>query len=355
MSTAGARKAGPQDDTGATGVLRVVTRRAWQAFSRNDLSGIALSTLVLFVALSVTSSGFLSAFNLTSILQDLAVFAVIGVAQMIVLSLGQFNLAVGSIGVLSAMLMGFFMQILALPIVLSLAAGVLIAGFLGFVQGQLVARSGISPFIITLALLSVYAGTAYVFTRGKPFQSLPSSFMQWGNIDYGIVPLVFVIALAIYVVVFLGVRYLPIGKQMLACGANPRAAVLTGIRLERTTVIGHTLSGFLCGFAAILEIIRFGSAQLSIGSDWMLSSFLAPVLGGTLLSGGKISVPGTLLGALMVVLIQNALVLWGVSTYESNIFLGLILLLAFEVDRWRRDLAAGRRTSGKTSRQGGKE
>jgi ribose transport system permease protein len=308
--------------------------------ARFDLGGIAFSTLALFVVLALTSSGFVSAYNITANLQLLSIFVTIGLAQMIVLSLGQFNLAVGSIGCLSGIVMGLLMQELSLPPWIAMLACLAVAALLGFLQGELTARSGITPFIITLAFLSVYKGVAYVISRGEPFQSLPESFMRLGAVSLGVLPLIFIIAIVGCLLVYFTMRYLPIGKKLLACGANPRAAVYTGIRLERTVVIGHTMSGFLCGLAAILQIIRFGSAQLSVGTDWMMSSFMAPVLGGTLLSGGKISVGGTLIGALLVVLIKNALVLWGASTYNSDIFLGLLLIVAYEVDGLRRHLAA---------------
>jgi ribose transport system permease protein len=306
--------------------------------TRYDLSGIIIPIVVLFAALSVSSEGFLSSYNMTANLQSLAVFALIGLAQMVVLSLGQFNLAVGSMGCLSGIIMGYLMQGAGWPIWVSLVLGVAVAGILGLIQGLLTAKSGITPFIITLGLLSVYKGAAYVMNRGEAFQDLPASFMELGNVNYGFVPLTFVISIVIGALVYLIIRYLRIGKKLLACGANPRASLYSGINYDRTVIIGHTFSGCLCGFAAILQVIRFGSAQLSVGSDWMMSSFMAPVLGGTLLSGGKISVLGTFIGALLVVLIKNALILWGATTFTSNIYLGLILLLAYEINRLRKVL-----------------
>lgn len=95
------------------------------------------------------------------------------------------------------------------------------------------------------------------------------------------------------------------------------------------------ISGLLCGIAAIIQTARFASAQISVGDDWMMTSFVVTVLGGTLLSGGKVSVLGTLLGAILMVFINNALVLWGVSTYAFQLILGLVLLAAYEVDRAR--------------------
>jgi ribose transport system permease protein len=320
--------------------MTVVKKKALGFGASFDLGGIALSTLALFVVISLTSSGFVSAYNITANLQLLSIFVVIGLAQMIVLSLGQFNLAIGSMGCLSGIAMGFLMQDLALSPWMAMLACLAVGSLLGFVQGEITARSGITPFIITLAFLSVYKGVAYVISKGEPFQDLPESFMRLGNVGLGVLPLIFMIAIVGCLLVYFVMRYLPIGKKLLACGANPRASVYTGIRLERTVVIGHTMSGFLCGLAAILQIIRFGSAQLSVGTDWMMSSFMAPVLGGTLLSGGKISVGGTLIGALLVVLIKNALVLWGASTYNSDIFLGILLVIAYEVDGLRRHLSA---------------
>jgi ribose transport system permease protein len=146
----------------------------------------------------------------------------------------------------------------------------------------------------------------------------------------------FIIAVVIGVIVFFVFRYLTIGRMLLACGANPKAAIFSSVNLDSVIVIGHTISGILCGFAGILQMMRFGSAQLSIGGDWMMKSFMAAILGGTLLSGGKVSTLGTLIGASLVTIINNALMIWGVSSYSVNIYLGTILIFAYILDKLRK-------------------
>jgi ribose transport system permease protein len=305
-------------------------------FFSGDLGGIVLACITLIIIISVTSKGFLSFFNINANLQALSVLFIVGLAQMAVLSLGHFNLAVGSMGCLSAILIGLFMEVLGLPVSISIFIGIAFAGLLGTIQGILVDKSGINPFIITLALLSVYQGIAAIICKGKSFQNLPKEFMAGSVGNIGVFPLMFIVAIVIGAVVFFVFRYLKIGRMLLACGANSKAAVFSSINLDGVVIVGHTFSGILCGLAGVLQMMRFGSAQLSIGGDWMMKSFMAAILGGTLLSGGKVSTAGTLIGALLVTLINNGLMIWGVSSYSVNIYLGTILIFAYILDKIRK-------------------
>ncbi len=303
-----------------------------------DLSSVIVPLIVLGIILSITSSGFLSYYNIYSNLQTISIYVIAGLAQMTVLALGQMNLAVGSIGVLSGVVLGYTMQVMNLPvgisIVITCAAGLLF----GMVQGLLIAKSGINPFIISLALLSVYKGLALIITKGEPYKKLPDAFRTLSKVKILNLPFTIYVVFIVCGIVFVMFRYRKIGKQLLACGANGRAATFSGINYAKTVVIGHCTSGLLCAIAAILQISRFGSAQLSVGDDWMLTSCVVPVLGGTLLSGGKVTVIGTFLGGVLMVMINNAIVLWGVSSYASQTAIGIILLAAYEVDRMRRNM-----------------
>jgi len=238
-------------------------------------------------------------------------------------------------GCLSAVSMGYFMQVLKLPVIVAIILGLIIAVFLGFIQGMLIARSGINPFIITLALISVFYGIGAIITKGKPYDKLPNTIQVINKMKFGPVPLTFIIALVVCAMVYFVFRYMNIGKYLQAVGENPKAAMFSGIDVKKTITIGHMISGLLCGIAAIIQIARFGSAQISIGNDWMLTSFVVAVLGGTLLAGGKVSTIGTLLGSFLMMFINNLLVLWGVNDYIFQAILGLVLLGAFEVDRAR--------------------
>lgn len=302
---------------------------------RADLTAVALPLVILLIVLIVGSRGFLSAYNIISVLQSVAIFLLIGLAQMSALSLGQFNLAVGGMGCLSAIMMGLFMQVLGIPVMAAVFLGLIISIVLGAIQGVIIAKSGINPFIITLALLNVYTGLATIITMGKSYNSLPDEIKLINRMQLGSVPLTFVISFVICALAYIVFKYTDLGRRLQAVGENSRTAQFSGINVAGTIIAGHALSGLFAGLAAFIQICRFNSAQLAIGDDWMLSSFVVAILGGTLLSGGKISVIGTLLGSLLMVFINNALGLWRVNPYIFQTIMGILLLIAYEIDRVR--------------------
>lgn len=301
----------------------------------NDLIGVALPVAVLFVILLIGSPGFISEYNIISVLQSVAIFVLIGLAQMSALSLGQFNLAVGAMGCLSAISMGLLMQVFGVNPAAAIIIGVAVGVGLGAFQGLLIAKTGLSPFIITLALISVYTGIATVITKGESYNKLPAIIQQVSRAQIGPIPVTFLIALALCAGAYILFRYTNVGKRLQATGANMQAARYSGINVDGTVILGHSLSGLFCGLAAFIQICKFNSAQLAIGDDWMMTSFVVAVLGGTLLSGGKVSVVGTVLGSFLMVFINNALGLWHVNTYAFQAIMGVVLLLAYELDRAR--------------------
>ncbi len=301
-----------------------------------DLSSVILCVVVLFVILAVSSKGFLSAYNILSNFQTVAIYGMIGFAQMATLSLGQMNLAVGSMGCLSSILMGMCMQEAGLPIIVCIIICIALGMLFGAIQGVLIAKTGINAFIVTLTLLSIYKGLANIITQGQSYQNLPAEFKGFNSINIGgAVPMCFVVMIIVCIAVFVLFKYTRLGQRMLASGANGKAAKYSGINYDNTIITGHMISGLLCAVAGILQVLRFGSAQISIGDDWMLTSFTVAILGGTLLSGGKVSVVGVILGSFVMVYINNALTLWGVSSFMVQIFTGLILILSYELDKAR--------------------
>jgi ribose transport system permease protein len=302
---------------------------------RADLTSIVLPVVILFCVLAIGWPGFLTPYNMISLFQTVALYVLIGLSQMSALSLGQFNLAVGGMGCLSAIMMGLFMQVLGLPVIISVLLGLVIAMLPGAIQGVLIAKSGLSPFIITLALLSVYTGIATVITQGNSYNNLPDTIKTISRTQFGVVPLTFIISLAVCIIAYIVFRYTDVGRYLQAVGASNRVALFSGIRVPRVVIMGHMISGLFAGLAAFIQICKFNSAQLAIGDDFMMTSFVVAVLGGTLLSGGKVSVLGTLFGSFLMVFINNALGLWRVNTYMFQMIMGIVLLGAYELDRAR--------------------
>jgi ribose transport system permease protein len=307
------------------------------------LFAIVAGFWVVFASLA---PGFISPFNLFTIGRALAIDIVIGFSTMVVLATGGMNLAIGSIGVSAVMATGWLLQEVGLPVWLGLAGGLALGALLGWINGIAIVRTGVNSFIITLASASLFLGLMLILTRAEAFNGLPPAFPAFGKLRLGIVSPLLLVALAIGAALFVLYRFSALGRQILAAGANARAAAMSGVPVDRVIVISHTLSGLLAATAGLMLTARLGAAMPSIGQDWLLPSFLAPVLGGTLLSGGAVSVIGTILGALLVTTIRSGLLVMQVGNFWLQLFLGAILLLAVMLDRYR-GLYAERRRMGR--------
>lgn len=300
-----------------------------------EWSGILVAILAGALALAVLSPAFLSEFNLFVLLRSFCVALLVAYAQMVTLGVGQLNLAVGALGGLVAIVVGGIMDTLGLPAFVAVGAGILVGGLAGFLNGWLTVRTGINGFIVTLATGSAFAGINLGITRSVPFYDLPSEFVAFGAGRVGILPLLLIVPLLVTVVLALFFSRTVPGRHMLAVGGNANAAQLSGVSLPRTIISAHTLSGGLAAIAAVLAVAQLGSAQPTIGSNWLIISFAAPIIGGASLSGGHISIVGTLLAVVLIALIENGMVLVNVDPYWVQFVLGALILAAVWVNRFR--------------------
>jgi ribose transport system permease protein len=321
--------------------------RAWLVEQSNLLSLAAIVGL-LWAVFTALAPGFFSSFNLFAISRSVAIDIVIAFSTMVVLATGGMNLAIGSIGVCSVMLVGYLLQTLGLPVPLALAAGLILGALLGFANGAAIVLSGVNSFIITLASASLFMGGMLILTKAAIYNGIPTEIAAFGRMRWGFVSPLLLVALAIGASLLVLFRWTALGREILASGANARAAELSGVPVGRITVIVHALSGLLAAAAGLMLMTRLGAAMPSIGEDWLLPSFLAPVLGGTLLAGGMVSIVGTMLGALLVATIRSGLLILQVGNFWLQLFLGLVLLLAVMLDRYR-SLYAERRALDRSS------
>lgn len=312
-----------------------VARTMWHRFVRWDLASVTLALVLLCGALVIGVPAFHSAYNLRALGFTVAVTGVVALAQLAALSVGQFNLALTAIGAMVGLSAGWLMQVAGLPWGVAAILGIGFGAFTGGLQGAIIVRSGINPFIVSLALAAAYFGAMLGLSRGASFNQLPPEFVALGRANLFGVPWLLIFSIAVAIVAAVVFARTVGGRRLLATGANLRTALMSGVATGRMIVAAHTLSGALAGVAAIMLVARLGSAQPSLGSEWLLPSFAAPVLGGTLLTGGHVSVAGTYLGALLLAVIANGLVLFGVSAYWYQTLLGIILLLALAIDRGR--------------------
>ena len=300
-----------------------------------NIGGLAVIILILASVVYSISPRFLSPFNIFTLTRNLAIDTVIGFAMMVVLACGHMNLAVGSIGVSVIMTTGMLLEGVGLPIPVSIAGGLLVGALLGWINGMLTVKTGIHSFVITLATASLYFGAMLILTKAEAYRELPAAFNALGKARFGYYSALLLVTGVVAVALFVLFKFSVIGRQILAAGANPVAARMSGAPVDRALVTAHTLSGLIAGIAGVMVTARLAAALPSVGADWMLPSFLAPLLGGTLLIGGFVSVVGAVLGAVLVTVLQNGLVLLEVGSFWVQFYLGITLLAAVALDRWR--------------------
>ncbi|MFM8745685.1 MAG: ABC transporter permease [Aestuariivirga sp.] len=309
--------------------------------------GLAVLIVIAFTGFAAALPGFTSPFSLFTIGRQIGIDTMIGLAMMAVIVTGGLDLSVGAIGVCAAMVFGWLAQSMGVPLALAVPGGILFGALLGFINGYAVVRSGVHSFIITLASMSIFFGVMVFLSKAQAFNELPAAVMAFGKLRFfGSVSVLLILALVTCVCLSLFYRFTTLGRQMLAAGANPRAAELSGIRTGRVITACHVLTGALAAIAGLMLTARTGAAVPSmagqLGQDWLLPAFLAPVLGGTLLSGGRVSVIGTLLGATFVTVMTSGLLLMRVGEFWILACLGTLLLLAVLADRLRQGMLRAR-------------
>jgi ribose transport system permease protein len=225
------------------------------------------------------------------------------------------------------------------------AALVAVAGgaVAGLANGLIITRTRLNGFIATLATGAALSGLAIGATRSSAFAQIPRSWTAFGQGRLWIVPFIGLVAAVVAAALYVLFRHTAAGRAMLTTGGNPEAALLVGIDNRRQVVRAHVLSGALAAVAALLYVGRIGSAPPDLGTDWVLISFAVPIIGGTALAGGLVSVGGALVAALVLAVIDNALVLLNVSPYGIVLAQGLLILLAILLGNVRRIGGATRR------------
>ncbi len=302
--------------------------------------GLVVLIALAFALFAGALPGFTSPFSLFAIGRQIGIDTMIGLAMMAVIVTGGLDLSVGAIGVSAAMVFGWLCERLGLPLALSIPGALLFGALLGAINGTVVVRSGVHSFIITLASMSIFFGIMIFLTKAEAFRGLPPEIAALGRMKLGgKVSVLLAISLVVCIGLSIFYRFSTLGRRMLAAGANPRAAEVSGVRTGHMFIACHALTGALAALAGLMVTARTGAAVPSmagqLGQDWLLPAFLAPVLGGTLLSGGRVAVFGTLLGAAFVNVITSGLLQLRIGEFWIQACLGLMLLTAVLADRGR--------------------
>jgi ribose/xylose/arabinose/galactoside ABC-type transport system permease subunit len=204
----------------------------------------------------------------------------------------------------------------------------------GLVQGLAITRLRVPPFVVTLGGLSAFRGAALLFSGGGPISGFPPDYTWWGQGRVGIVPVPVIVFLLAAAAAHVVLRYTPYGRHVYATGGNAAAADLNGVNTRRVTTSVYVITGFFCGLGAFLLSARLNSAEAVAGTGLELDVIAAVVIGGTSLFGGVGSVFGTVVGALLIGVLRNGLVLMNVSSFIQQIVIGLILVAAVAFDQY---------------------
>jgi len=313
-----------------TGRARSFPARLRRIEPRQYVVYVAFLLILVFFAVTLRDDGFLSQTNLLNIVRQTTPVTVMAVAVVFVLSAGEIDLSLGSVVALSALVTADVMQ--RHGAVLGVGAGLGIGLGIGAVNGLFVTRLRLPSFLVTLATMGLVAGLAQSITNLESVAVDNDAFVKiFGSGDVGPIPGLVFWALGAVVVGHFVFRHMRFGAHVVATGDNAAAARVTGIRVNRVKFAVLVLSGASAALAGILYTGRLQGANYTLGSSDLLAVIAAVVIGGTRLFGGAGSVIGALVGSLIMGMLTNGLILWGLSTQEQLIAQGILLLLAISL------------------------
>lgn len=311
---------------------------------------IPLCVLILsLLAFALVLGGkFFSPFALTLILQQVAIVGIVGVAQTLVILTAGIDLSVGAMMVLSSVVMGQFTFRYGLPPALAIVCGFAVGGFCGWVNGVLVARMRLPPFIVTLGMWQIVLAANFLYSANETIraqdiaESAPILQFFGGKINiggsvftYGVIAM-FALALTFAYIL----KHTAWGRHIYAVGDDPEAAALSGVRVNRILISAYTVGGLICALAGWALIGRIGSVSPTAGQFANIESITAVVIGGTSLFGGRGSIMGMLFGALIVGVFSLGLRLIGTDPQWTYLLIGMLIIFAVAVDQWARKISA---------------
>ena len=301
--------------------------------------GPFLALLAACVFFATQTDTFLSGGNLSLVLQQVMVVGVIAIGQTLIILTAGIDLSCGMVMALGGIVMTKFAAELGLPVPLAIACGIGVTTLFGLVNGLLVTRVGLPPFIVTLGTLNIAFAITQLYSQSQTVSDLPDA-MTWLGTTFGIgstqVAFGTVLMLLLYGIVWFALKETARGRHVYAVGNNKEATRLTGIPTQRVLLGVYVLAGVFYGVASLLSVSRTGVGDPNAGQTENLDAITAVVLGGTSLFGGRGSVLGSLVGALIVGVFRNGLTLMGVPSVYQVLITGILVILAVATDQLSR-------------------
>ena len=306
-----------------------------RAIWRKAAPFMSLGLMVLL--LSLLTPYFLTVDNLLAIALQMSVVAIMAIGQMMVIISGGIDLSAGSVLALSGVISTMLMTAAGWPIVTAILAGLLVAGVCGLIVGFLIAKGNLPPFIATLGMMGIARGVTLLLTGGVPIFGMPEQF-SWlgGGRLFGIMPVPVVFTILFAMAGHFLLTRIRFGRYIFAIGSNSAAATLSGINVPRNLMKIYLINGVLGGFAGIIMASRLSTGQPTAGTGYELDVIAACVIGGASMTGGKGTMLGAMIGALIMGVLRNGCNLLDISAFWQQIAIGTIIVVAVFSDQYRK-------------------
>lgn len=298
------------------------------ALKKSNMTAIGAVLLLMVIIASVASPYFLDIYNLQSLLRDLAFVGMIGIAQSLLLLVGELDLSVGKIASLCGILSGMMMVNYGLNPWLSLILALLMGLIFGGINGLIITKLRLNSMVATIGMQGLYGGVNLVLTKGKAITGVPEDIYMLGKGNLGPIPFPFIFCIVVLILVLFMVKKTKTGRYIYAIGNSREAAKILGIKVDKIRMMIYAIVGLISSLAGVLYVARLGSAQSAIGENWPMNSIAASVIGGVSLTGGIGNPAGALIGAAIISIIQNMIVLFGVNVYWQSAVSGIVVVIA---------------------------
>ena len=296
--------------------------------------GIFLAFLIICGFLSYASSQFLTVSNWTIIITQVSINALLAFGVTFVIITGGIDLSVGSIVAVAGVVAALLASQPDLPLIVPIFGGLLAGLVFGLLNGLIITKSKIAPFIVTLGIMTIGRGLALILSKGRPISNLSDAFNFIGGGDIFGIPFPIIVLIIVFIISYLLLKNTVFGRYVYAIGGNEQAAWASGINVNKIKMAVYALCGTLAGLAGILLTSRITTGQPNAGAGFELDAIAAAIIGGTSTSGGTGTIAGTLLGALLIGVINNGLDLLNVSSYYQQVIMGAIIIGAVLLDSW---------------------
>lgn len=298
--------------------------------------GSFIALIFLVVVISIISPDFRTVNNFLSLLRQSAINGLIAFGMTCIILTGGIDLSVGSVLALTSIICAHTIKI-GLPAPLSMLIALIFGIILGTISGLMVTKSRLQPFIATLITMTGYRGLTMILSGGRPISRLGDNFLlnQIGKGSLLGIPIPVWILIVFFAIFLFVLKKTVLGRQIYATGSNSKAAELAGINTNNIKLIVYSVSGFMASLSGLILVSRLGSAQPTLGSGYELDAIAAVALGGTSMTGGRGKITGTLIGILIIAVLNNGLNIIGVSSYYQDVVKALVIFLAVISDRNR--------------------